>query len=68
MSNILYICNRKKCNPCHFPQCRYTKDIEFAQNFCKGDGDFYIEVMPGRTNNKRNQKGMEAEASGRSAE
>ena len=30
--DILYLCNRKKCQDC-IGQCKYTKDVRYAQNF-----------------------------------
>lgn len=31
--NILFICDRKACERCCYPQCRHTPDIEHAKNF-----------------------------------
>lgn len=42
MGNILYICDRKRCNPCDNEKCVYTTDIEHAINFQKAkDGDYW---------------------------
>ena len=47
--SILYICDRKKCDNCSFPECQLTSDISHAVNFIKTgfpdkDGDFsYVE-------------------------
>ena len=31
--NILFLCDRKACERCCYPQCRHTPDIEHAKNF-----------------------------------
>ena len=31
--NILFLCDRKACERCIYPQCRHTPDIEHAKNF-----------------------------------
>lgn len=31
--NILFLCDRKACERCCYPQCRHTPDIEHARNF-----------------------------------
>lgn len=30
---VAYICDRKQCNNCSFPECRHTFDINHAANF-----------------------------------
>lgn len=41
---VLYLCNRKKCETCSFPECAHTTDIKHAKNFkFEGSGTF-IEV------------------------
>lgn len=30
---MFYICDRKACNPCNNPDCKYTPKIEHAKNF-----------------------------------
>ena len=30
---VFYICDRKACNPCDNPDCKYTNKIEHAANF-----------------------------------
>ena len=39
---ILYLCNRKKCNSCSYPNCRHTQDINYAKNIVKV-GETYVE-------------------------
>lgn len=42
MSDILYICDRKRCKPCSNEDCRHTTDIEHAVHFQKDDrGNFW---------------------------
>ena len=41
--NVLYLCDRRACNPCHNEYCRHTNDITHAVNFgmlCPGT---YVE-------------------------
>lgn len=33
MSNVLYLCDRKACKKCSFPQCCHTTDIRHTTNF-----------------------------------
>lgn len=33
MADILYLCDRKACKKCSFPQCCHTTDIRHATNF-----------------------------------
>ena len=48
MANILYLCDRKACKKCSFPQCCHTTDIRHATNFsmipecCDGEKPEYI--------------------------
>ena len=32
---ILYLCNRKKCEDCQYPECKHTTDVNYAANFVK---------------------------------
>ena len=42
--NVLYVCDRLKCENCSWPLCGHTRDITHAVNFEKDDvGDLYIE-------------------------
>lgn len=31
--NILFLCDRKACERCCYPQCRHTPELEHAKNF-----------------------------------
>ena len=31
--NILFLCDRKACEKCSYPQCRHTLELEHAKNF-----------------------------------
>lgn len=31
--NILFLCDRKACEKCSYPQCRHTPELEHARNF-----------------------------------
>ena len=31
--NILFLCDRKACEKCIYPQCRHTPELEHARNF-----------------------------------
>ena len=31
--NILFLCDRKACEKCCYPQCRHTPELEHARNF-----------------------------------
>ena len=31
--NILFLCDRKACEKCSYPQCRHTQELEHARNF-----------------------------------
>lgn len=31
--NILFLCDRKACEKCSYPQCRHTPELEHASNF-----------------------------------
>ena len=31
--NILFLCDRKACEKCSYPQCRLTPELEHARNF-----------------------------------
>lgn len=42
--DVLYLCDKKKCAKCVYPDCMYTSDIAHAKNFTKS-GDFYAEDM-----------------------
>lgn len=31
--DVLYLCDRRQCDVCHYPTCKHTKDISHAINF-----------------------------------
>lgn len=33
--NILFLCDRKACEKCSYPQCRHTQELEHARNFAQ---------------------------------
>lgn len=33
--DVIYICDRKKCEHCSYPKCKHTTDINHAANFKK---------------------------------
>lgn len=46
MSEVLYLCNTKKCNNCSYPACKHTRDFKHAANFehyTQNGFDLYIE-------------------------
>lgn len=45
MGNVLYICDRKRCNPCDNELCGYTTDIDHAVNFQKDREGNYWECI-----------------------
>ena len=30
---LLFLCDRKACSKCSYPQCKHTQDLEHARNF-----------------------------------
>jgi hypothetical protein len=32
-TEVVYLCDRKKCKDCSYPICTHTSDIEHAKNF-----------------------------------
>ena len=53
--DVLYICNRKKCECC-YPECHHTKDIHYAANFVRVFDLGYMEVEKNDTekNSRKN--------------
>lgn len=53
--DVLYICNRKKCECC-YPECHHTKDIHYAANFERVFDLGYMEVKENDTekNSRKN--------------
>lgn len=44
---VAFLCDRRdKCNPCSYPICKHTTDIEHAANF-ENHGNRYIEIERG---------------------
>jgi hypothetical protein len=43
--NVIYLCDRKKCEKCSFPLCKHTTDIKHAIRFKQSEFDesVYIE-------------------------
>lgn len=46
--NILFLCDRKACEKCSYPQCRHTPELEHARNFApagftKRTDDVWVE-------------------------
>ena len=38
---VLYLCDRKACDKCSYPDCKLTYDINHAKNFLKDElGNF----------------------------
>lgn len=35
--NILFLCDRKACEKCSYPQCRHTPELEHARNFAPAE-------------------------------
>lgn len=49
MNRVLYICDRKRCNPCNNELCRHTTDIDHAVTFQKDkEGNYWECNEPGR--------------------
>ena len=45
---VVYICDRRKCENCNYPECKHTFDIKHAANFeLMEPGGFYVEVEHG---------------------
>lgn len=48
MAKVLYLCNRRQCEGCSYPECKHTTDIFHAKNFVehysKEKGLWYEEV------------------------
>lgn len=42
--DVLYICNRERCEHCTWPVCQHTTDIKYAANFVNEDG-YWKEVV-----------------------
>lgn len=42
--DVLYICNKERCEHCTWPVCQHTTDIKYAANFVNEDG-YYKEIV-----------------------
>lgn len=42
--DVIYICNRTRCEHCTWPVCQHTTDIKYAANFVNEDG-YWKEVV-----------------------
>lgn len=38
-----YLCDRKKCRNCSYPECKYTEDITHAKNFTEVEKGIFVE-------------------------
>lgn len=63
--NILFLCDRKACEKCSYPQCRHTPELEHARNFApagftKRTDGVWIEqegaTMEGKTDQDKLEK------------
>lgn len=54
--NIFYVCDRKQCEKCSYPQCRHTSDISHAASFVKDGLGTYSELDPLLTKRLKKQK------------
>lgn len=32
-NDVFYLCDRRKCHKCSYPECKHTQDITHAKNF-----------------------------------
>ena len=42
--NILFLCDKKKCDICHSDFCRHTTDISHAVGFVKTEYGCFVEI------------------------
>ena len=40
---IVFLCDRRACEKCSFPQCKHTFNIKHAKNFECSPNEIYIE-------------------------
>lgn len=38
-----YLCDRKKCKDCRYPDCKHTIDITHAKNFIEVEKGIFVE-------------------------
>lgn len=41
---VLYLCDRRQCQNCSYPECKYTTDIIHAVNFVSDGQGGFVEV------------------------
>ena len=47
VGSIIFLCDRKACPDCSYPECKHTSNIEYAKNFKKHfarTGSFFAET------------------------
>lgn len=42
-TDVLYLCDRRACDNCSWPECQHTLDIAHAVNFTLSPYGFFIE-------------------------
>lgn len=45
MNDVMYLCDRKRCENCTYPRCKYTTDISHAANFHRTIGGYWEEEL-----------------------
>ena len=40
---VVYLCDRRQCERCTYPECKHTCDLEHAENFTRVDKDKWME-------------------------
>lgn len=45
----LYVCNRKKCKNCSYPECRLTTDSAYEEKVKEFPGENLIDVLESAT-------------------
>jgi len=43
MDDILYLCDRRACEKCRYPECKHTSDINHAVDFARNGGGLYVQ-------------------------
>lgn len=43
-NEILYLCDRRKCEKCSYPECYKTSDVNHAKNFAKDEFGCMVET------------------------
>lgn len=55
-NSVLYVCDRRKCEKCTYPQCRHPFDISHAASFVKDGLGNYSELDPLLTKRLKKKK------------